>query len=825
MSNPHLKTLSAAIALLFASHCAVANGDNTNTMKTSENHLIVVKQLQPIIVEAGHDNLYSSYSGQALHNLPNPSNTIAGLLVGDSQVTFDPNSTSGYASGEIHSPQISMVGGTPTDNAYVINGITNNNLLTNGAWSLNPNWSFTSGDGGSEALEISPELFKRVTVYTRNIPVDYDSFTAGVIDAQLVDAQVSKWQGNVRGTYQNSHWDSSFDQNLDTNSPLIQEPQAFIKSNLGGTITGPIIKDKLGILLDYQRTHSDVTITPLWAVDGHPSPQKVHRNRQNFLLKVNTVPDAITQLGASLIYEPYKSQNYAQSHRSGYRTIEGGGLNLILEGRHKTAYGELKGAISLSENKIDITHTENQQFTWSVADGNYAASFMPDSRIATEGGRGQYQQHQRNLVSKLSFDFNPIGENITHHIRVGAQLQLHHLKTQNSYFEMFLFPQLSKTVLGEMTEGVIAHEQFLKFKDIYLPGSRAITYRRGFVWMDDEIKYNRYTLRPGLAISYNSVSKRADLSPRIVGDIDVLNNDQFHITAGAARYIGNELLNYALALPLNFNIREMGTEDSNTHQVTRKKLMEKAKSYKELDKVKSPYSNELSLGASAVVPYLGKVNIDLLHRSYKNLIVFNENDTATNNGERKYDAVTLEIEKTLKTGQWGEHRFGLSATYQKEKSNRALWFNPTDFQTPFDTKSMVLNNQEIAVKDLDLSHVQFKPQWVIAFTHRGRFFDGKLITLLRARYEGSQWMLNNIGMSRKDTKFLRSYTLQKIGHNFTVDLGLVGTIYKHGDITVQVTGDISNLFNRKNPGYVYTGNYFNTVGEPRRFTLGLKANF
>jgi Carboxypeptidase regulatory-like domain len=142
------------------------------------------------------------------------------------------NSTSGGgfgtvpAAGEANTGQFSINGQRESDNAYYLNGASVQESI-------------------SQQAGIIPNLdsIAEFRILSSNVDAEYGSFTGGIINV-VTKSGASNFHGNLFEFFRNTH--------LDARNYFSPERAAFHQNQYGGTIGGPIRKDKIFFFGDYQ---------------------------------------------------------------------------------------------------------------------------------------------------------------------------------------------------------------------------------------------------------------------------------------------------------------------------------------------------------------------------------------------------------------------------------------------------------------------------------------------------------------------------------------------------------------------------------------------
>ena len=142
------------------------------------------------------------------------------------------NSTSGGgfgtvpAAGEANTGQFSINGQRESDNAYDLNGV-----------------SVEESIGQQAGIIPNLDSIAEFRILSSNVDAEYGSFTGGIINV-VTKSGTNAFHGNVFEFFRNTH--------LDARNYFSPERAAFHQNQYGGTIGGPIRKDKIFFFGDYQ---------------------------------------------------------------------------------------------------------------------------------------------------------------------------------------------------------------------------------------------------------------------------------------------------------------------------------------------------------------------------------------------------------------------------------------------------------------------------------------------------------------------------------------------------------------------------------------------
>ncbi len=185
------------------------------------------------------------------------SNTITGIplatrnyveltLLAPGSVTPD-NSTFNNGDNTNSGGRPSINGHREQSNNFILDGMDNNQTSENDL-----------------AVTPSPDSIQEFNVITSNAPAEFGNFSGGIINASIKSG-TNQFHGDAWEFFRNNvlnanQWENKF------HGPGNELPRAALRWNMfGGTIGGPILKDKLFFFVDYQGQRFD-----------HPTTSYVH---------------------------------------------------------------------------------------------------------------------------------------------------------------------------------------------------------------------------------------------------------------------------------------------------------------------------------------------------------------------------------------------------------------------------------------------------------------------------------------------------------------------------------------------------------------------
>ena len=844
--SSHTFSLSAlTLACLLALPQFSVAADNGTAAGTDES----VHKLQTLrVTSALEENGKVVLDREDIESAPTSTNTISDLLRGESFVQFDANSRDGCRGGEITPPQLSIRGSRNYENNFMINGLSNNNPISPSGWDTtgaNGGYGvFPKGD--AQAVMITPDLLESVTVLSENVSAEYGDFMGGVVDARIRDAKTDRWHvkawvRHTRDAWTRQHFvPGSIEETEDQPTGIQGIQKQFKRTESGLVFEGPLMDGKLGAMLSYQNTHSSV---PVWT--DYVSTKERHntsRDNDNFMIRLNTDPNNDFYASATLAYAPYEADLYAQTNRNGAYSQEGGGWNFMLNTRAKLSIGTLTTDFGYINSDVSLNASNNKQYQW-LTHANGQPSSHANWGAGTygklnEGLMGDFEQtlESYNLKSTMAFHAFDLGMT-KNEIRTGVDLQWKKAKSAAEGYEMWFVPMASPIVKGDMANGVIEGEQYAMMKSVGPSFNRSVDTFAAAAFLEDTISVERFTFRPGVRASYDDVTDDVNFAPRFVMNVDLLNDKRFDVNAGYNRYYGSQILSHALAAKawaINYtrSLKSDGSGELTDWTTASPDVV--FNEYKDLGNLKTPYSDEFVLGASANV-FDSVFKIQAVKREYRDQLRTMKSTRPgythemTNTGSTDYEGITFSFEKAFDLGKWGVHSSELGITWSKLEGNSTNWLASWEEGDPVSGRGInrdfiILDGQKTAVADMPAGN--FNADWVINYTHRAAFMEDRLRSTLWLRWESEADRIYNTG----DTETIGSeqFRIFKTGENedlFNADFNLAYDLVKTMNSTLTVNMDVMNLFDNKNLVLTDAANGVGRYSMGRQFFLGLTYEY
>lgn len=812
-----------------------------------------VEKLSPVTVTARHLEQGQTVIDRALiEALPNRTGTLTDVLRGQTFIAFDRQSEVAGKGAEIAAPLISINGSRPFENNFSIDGISNNNTLNPGSWSEQAKAEYLDPTGDSASLMLQTDLLDTINVFSENVSARYGDFMGGVVDAQLRDAKNDGWHGSVAVRHTDSDWARQHFTDGDRYDLAVQKD--YRRTLYSATLEGPIQKDRLGAMLVVSRhtSRADRRISM-----QQPEAQRVaRRSNDNVMLRVNTLGNDDTKLTGTFIYAPYEAKDYIEDARDSAYTLNGGGLTGQIKLEKRLDLGQWDTSVGLSRTEVSRDSDHNVMYNWNnEIDGkpsDYANWFALGTQCR-EGGFGDSERRQDALTLRSEINFEPLSFGITEHrFLAGIQAEHDHVKYDregsSTFFVSFMDSERHENVKGDLTDGIVAGEQFARERMDELGINTTINATTASVYLQDDIQIERVHLRPGMRMSWDNISHNVDIAPRFMADIDVLNDDRFNLNAGWNRYYGKQIIgNYFAskmydvqtyrrnmelmqmpfgAMPVPTPLDPSGVPDAWELQEDKDRLL------RQFGELKTPYADEITLGASANIFNGLELGIKGVKREYKNQLSVERygkdgyDSIVTNNGRRQYKGITFSLARRFDLGLFGQHAGQLSLTRAKIKGTDSSMLTGWDDvgRENVDPDYVLIDGVKTARTNIPVTN--FNPKWSLAYMHSANFMHDRLRTTWLFTMRDKSDQLEQARPTVENGMESFDHVIQP--RSYTLDLDAEYDVYKHGDTTVTLALQVTNLLDRTTITYrphrpKQSQRAYYQMG--RQFYAGLKATF
>lgn len=733
---------------------------------------------------------------EIIESLPTRNGSLTELLFNQPGVQFSESFENSTTAGEIRPPEISISGGRPEDNNFIIDSMGNNSLL-------DPAYdNFDNADnvpGHSQELFLLDHLVENVSVLRANIPARYGGFTGGVVIAETIDP-TETFGGQISYRMTNSAWgkfhlDTDALESFENSTSADYQPH-FTKSQFSSTLNAPF-KEEIRFLIDYSLLWSRISLNLF------DSEKEQQRKNENLLLKLAYTPQSDTKISLSAMYAPYEGKYYLENAANSDYTLKGGGYKLNGRMERQTTAGEflLNLAFQQSENSRSAP---NNYWTWKVSPSKDWGELI-GSRNSLEGYYGDIEKSQKSISANLNFDLNPfMARGILHELSSGIEMT----KAQATYdrtepMTRYIAAVLDSNVICEPNSpDCISGEQFFWYKNYYPSDNAEAEITSYSTYIEDTSEIKRLTLRAGLRATYNTYQKNTDVAPRLATAYDFFTNNRTILTSGYNRYYGAELLTLKLEeqkLPYEVYSRsrvlnagypepwpEIPTERSsiNTSRVS---------------KLETPYADEWNLGLkqSALGGLFDAIYIERKFREQIRAVTIDEGVVNykewRNSGRKDYEELSLSWQK-----KWQSQQLFLNISWQSSHSNSNSY---TDSYNEDQLDLVGYNGELVRREDLPTDNYSRPVKASVLYTVRlPKGFSFSNVMNYRGRYKALMDTRKNTTL--EDGYALEGYDIYAVVKNpsattFDWNISWASPCWWQSN-NFKLTLDILNVFDKRN---------------------------
>lgn len=674
---------------------------NENTSKSNHETESSVK-LNTIIIEADQSNEVGKtvYSKEDLQKTPNSSKNITDFLKINPNVQFSNDHRAANSQAELKPAEISINGAQSFQNKFVINGVSNSNVLD----PVGMGTSYTGKlNSGSQGVAINTDLLCKLEVLDSNVSAKHGNFTGGVIGADTCapDSEIGKIHGSISYDYTESDW-SSYHLKTEADKGLFKDEanQANQKEYTRQGISTNIyskLSDVWGINLFSSHRESKLPVAS--GFEDHPI---INQQKKN------------TNLGATAFYEPsekiaakfgftlgdLEDNNYTESRRYSHNTVQNDSVLLFGEFSQNTDFAEFKHKLNFQNITNQRDWENNSGKIWLYAEGS---KDWGNASKVMEGSLGSdLKLDQRSINYEFDATWNSFKfANSTHQINFGVgyryddvswarpsdttlfaatthnnnpdNITLLDLKGQSCLANDPLCDEATTNAFPYKDKDYVYQGQYFVKGTLYRAGTFNRTYEQSFAYLEDTIKWNNFIARFGLRADYDSANNNLNFAPRHSLSYQPFDDNTLTFATGWNRYysapsyitdLQYEISNLKYVITRPDHLTEWNAKEDGDTSSTRK------------SDLKTPYADELVLGLNT---QFKNTNLSLksVNRQYKDEITRNRTDIPANDvykysyeygnsGYGESDTYTFSANTISPINALGaKHHFGLAIDYNE----------------------------------------------------------------------------------------------------------------------------------------------------------------
>jgi len=730
---------------------------------------------------------------ELIQALPQGDGAITDLFKVLPGIQFSEIANSSLTGGEILPAEISIAGGRVYDNNFMIDGLGNNSLL-------DPTYTNTTHNslvpGHSQELFFDSSLIDNISVFRSNISARYSGFSGGVVDVDSRDPSKT-FSGKISARTTRSEWtsfhiDREEEEDFRSSDDADRQPE-FRKYYANVNLDIPLT-DNSGVLLSYAKTYSKIS---LW---NFAEEQNQYRELENLFVKYKYTPTDRTTLRLSYLMTPYEGEYFRSEVKDSRYTLEGGGWSIAANLEHQFDVFAVEVIAALKQSNNNRTAPQNYFVYRSTASADWG------DKYSKKGGYGDVEKQQDTFSIATHLTFEPFYTKWLRHDLVSGVTVERVKGSEERTDTSSAFSNWSVNDEVTCANGSIdclAGEQFAIYKTIYPEYAADAELTSLSAYLEDSVSWKRVTLRPGVNLSYNDMTKNMDYAARSAVFYDVFADGATILSAGANRYYGKTLLRDALAservLYTNWT-RSANLEDDGSPQDWLEKKRSSLAATRVAD-LKTPRVDEWSVAIEQDL-WGGRVSLCYIDRNSEDGLTLNtldkdENDYIysewTNLGNGRHQEVTAVWER-----QWQQHYLLIDATWQDSQSSNENYADNLELE---DLSEQVWYNGH-PTSLINLPRSDYNREWSANLIYRASLpygFSFTNITRYRSGYSAIADTRENYDLP--DGERMDIYADISYPSSTTFDWKLAWAYAVTQTQILTITADITNVFNRK----LYTG--------------------
>lgn len=831
----------------------------TSALFAQENQHNDIAELGEIVVQ---ESSFSQQIGtqrineEAISRRPTGNGNITELLKTNPNVSFSATSNTANNGGEIAPDEVSFHGEKYYNNAFILNGMSNNDNINPGAASERTAETQPSGTnphdlpaGGTQSFWINTDLLKSVEVFDSNISAKYGNFTGGVVEAKYKDPDLEKARGKISYRTTRDSWAHFFVDNqkaFESATELNLQPK-FTKHQYGVMVSQPI-SDNTAIRLDYQRTTSDIQFYHP-ALRSYDAARNLsaegqfgnvqRRISENLRFDVVHLPDNGDLWRLSATYAPHLSRYYKKNVVNGAFENEGGGVQANVEWEKTLDSGKLTTYFGYKHSGNRIEHQENDYHRYIASD---YLNWISSSNLAQWGGYGKFSTTSDDYTLKQSYEGTDSEWNgVNHKLSAGWSASLKksgYKRDGNSY--LYTYNRNANVICAD-DPNCITGDQYAGSYRLYQAKRFSVSDNHYSAYIEDVMKYKRFELTAGLRADYSQFFGQINIAPRLSGSYDLFGDKSTRLIAGFNRYYDGSMLAYKFRQHLGQNLTWRRTLNADGTLSEWTGPVESFQNYYNASTLETPYSNEFVAGVSQ--KFLSSLwTLKWVHRHKKQELVRTHTQLGStiysvlsNSGWTKNDTFTLNVEPENNKVDFGAakivYSFGFS--YNKTKTNNRYYS-----ADPFDNKPIIYNGVLMSSPD-GLVPADFNEPWKLSASlntelPKWRLNWGQTLSFIKGRqyiYNDGEILCNGSNTAASAYREscgdhigeVKAYKDAYRASHLLLDWRFTYKQPTFKDQFIQIDLDVNNVLNRKAVAKSAGGNTVYKMG--RNYWLGVSYNW
>lgn len=721
---------------------------------------------------------------------------------------------------DLRPADISISGGSFTDNLFIIDGIGVNSRLD--VSSNNPN-HYIEGNAAASAqsLWVDSSLVGSIIVRDSNVSAEYGQFVGGVVE---IDTRAPAAQFGLSAHYGETGPDFAQFRMSKRNRDLLNGNEIgkpdYLKRRYGVSMDLPVT-ESLRFLFGYSMSQSKVTYERGTNYASYGNYRQTSLSR-NFLGKAEWDLGDDLKLTGQVTVSPYESEFSHPNGIDNWVYLDGGGLSgsLKLEG---SGSNDARWKVEISHARSDNDRRVDRPGTINVQASAPGIDWCSGSSCSL-GAPNPINQRQWDTTIKAQWEQPALGGDIRLGAEYGRIKAIKQREETSAAFRHISSSGTGSTLGVEISPNTVCVPPVL-VEGTCVDGAYALAQMMPEMAFTSRAKIDAYTLwgewqgdiagfevRAGLRYDYESFLGNHDIAPRLSVSRDLPLG--INLTLGANRYYSRSFLGYALRenypdsyiyrrTPQVVNGQNLWSENWTLYSQT---ILPR---YRNAD-LKTPYVDELTFALRGPAPLIGgEYRIRGILRDGRNRFSSSEQvqtretnelgntvtvrtSSITNDASSSYRGLSLEYVR-----EFGKHSFSVSTNLSKTKSSVIDYFDIAD-ETAFDGDTVYYAGELVSLLQLIANNQRddFAAPFIMNFDWSAHWFNKRLRTNVNARYRSSFSRIDDTGANiRIDGFNYDVYDVIKFKGAVSFDMSAALDVLKtrYGALALDLR--VNNLFN------------------------------
>lgn len=842
-----LSPISLAVLSLI-SHQTYAETVQQNTEVSSKSSVT----LYTIVAEADKDIEVGKtvYKKEDLEKTPNSSKNITDFLKVNPNVQFSNDYLSASSQADLKPAEISIHGSQSFQNKFVVNGVSNSNILDPvGSGST----TYGGISGGSQGVAINTDLLCNLEVLDSNVSAKHGGFTGGVIQAETCAprTEIGKIHGNITYDYTESNWNryhlkTDADKGLFKGESTQSNQKEYVRQGVSTNIYGKL-SEVYSFDAYVSQRRSEIPVA-----SGLPFPSKIEQKKLNTNIGATLYvdPDTETKMKFGFTLGELEDNTYVDKRRNSQSTDQNESSLFFAEINKQYTWGQLKQKLNYQQIDNNRESGSDRGINWLYAAGS--KDWANTEKVWEGATSADISLKQQTINYELDTIFNHFKFGNTKH-QLSAGFAYHYDdvqwertkdfytfysvtsgKTQNLFDLNGQSCQANDPLCDENTTTqftnnkvpTIFNGQYFGGGSLYKAGKFDGTYQQASLYLEDAIRWNNVSARFGLRADYDEANNNLNFSPRTNIGYQPFSNNALTLMSGWNRYYNAPTYMTELRQSITSLDFELNRDDPNAGWKESPKTSWNTDTQKK--DLKTPYADELVLGINSQFKNTA-LGLKWVNRQYKDEISRNQIGQGVNrytvydnSGYGENDSITFEI-STLNPLKFkaSQHHLGLAVNYTDSYRSTP---NYTEVLIEEDLKELIsYDGKIIEYGDRPASNfnqpITARVSWDIAFDRLplkiSNFFSYK-DTYKQVLEASSADKVMHDGVK------IDTYTLQDVKPRFTWDMRTTYDWNIAKDYSMIFGLTINNITNRNNI-YASDSKQFSEIG--RQFIADVTFKF